>query len=144
MRGNAIAVEKTLHDQLSSDLGADVAASPVGPTCLAYTSFLQATGYAASFAEGVATVLPCYWIYEQVGRELAAAGSPDPLYQRWIDAYASSDYREIVAELLDLVDRLPTYTIDEDAVVLRFRTAAVYEWMFWDAAYRLERWPLKR
>jgi thiaminase (transcriptional activator TenA) len=142
---NAIAVEKALHDQFRSELGMDdFAASRVAPTCLAYTSFLQTTGYAASFAEGIAAVLPCYWIYERVGRELAVDGSPDPLYQRWIDAYASPDYREIVTELLNLVDRLSTYTIDEDAAVWRFRTAAVYEWMFWDAAYHLEQWPIEQ
>jgi thiaminase/transcriptional activator TenA len=142
---NAIAVEQELHEQFRSELAVnDVVASPVAPTCLAYTSFLQMTAYAAPFADGIAAVLPCYWIYERVGRELAANGSPDAVYQRWIDAYASSDYRDVVAELLGLVDRVPAYTIDLDTAVWRCRTAAVHEWMFWDAAYRLERWPLEQ
>jgi thiaminase/transcriptional activator TenA len=142
---NAIVVERALHDQFRLELGIDEAEArdaTIAPTCLAYTSFLQARAYAGSFAEGVAAVLPCYWIYLRVGRELVARGSPDSIYQRWIDAYAGPEYGEIVAELLGLVDQLALDATSEQAATDAFRSAARYEWMFWDMAYRRERWPL--
>jgi thiaminase/transcriptional activator TenA len=142
---NAIVVERALHDQFRLELGiseVEALEATVAPTCLAYTSFLQARAYAASFAEGVVAVLPCYWIYLRVGHELVVQGSPDSIYQRWINAYAGPEYGEIVAELLRLTDQLQLDTPTETAATDTFRVAARYEWMFWDMAYRHERWPL--
>lgn len=142
---NAIAVERALHDQLRLDLGIDEAtarAAPVAPTCLAYSSFLQARAYAGAFAEGVAAVLPCYWIYLRVGQRLIAQGSPNTIYQRWIDAYAGPEYSEIVSELLTLTDELTLDATTEQKASDAFSIAARYEWMFWDMAYQQEQWPL--
>jgi thiaminase len=77
----AIAVERELHAGFLADLGltpAEVEASPMAPTNKAYTSYLLASVYAGSFAEALAAVLPCYWIYAEVGAHLLQRGSPDP------------------------------------------------------------------
>ena len=72
----------------AADLGIDPASvdtAEPAPTTLAYTSYLLAAVRGGSYADGIGTVLPCYWIYWEVGRELLRRGSPDPRYQRWID-----------------------------------------------------------
>jgi len=93
---------------------------------------------------GLAAVLPCYWIYAQVGQDLLERGSPDPHYQRWIDTYAGEEFAEIVAEVLALVDRTGSVlgSAEEARARAHFATTARYEWMFFDAAYRCEDWPL--
>ena len=58
-------VELSLHGELLPALGVSVEAvdaAPVAPTTLAYNSYLLATAYGGSFADGLAAVLPCYWI----------------------------------------------------------------------------------
>ncbi len=117
---------------------------PVAPTTLAYTSYLLATAYRGAFADGLAAVLPCYWIYAEVGAELVKRGSPDPRYQRWIDTYADDEYQTIVAEVLALADLvgLTLSVADETRARAHFAATARYEWMFWDAAWRREKWPL--
>ena len=63
-------VELTLHAVLLPQLGLaneDLDRIPLSPTTLGYTSYLLATAYGGSFAEGLAAVLPCYWIYARVG-----------------------------------------------------------------------------
>jgi thiaminase/transcriptional activator TenA len=140
-------VEFALHETLLPALGMQleaVAEIPVAPTALAYTSYLLATVYSGSFADGLAAVLPCYWIYAQVGERLLASGSPDPRYQRWIDSYSSDEYATSVAEVLALTDRIgPTLTpADEARARAHFVNTARYEWMFFDAAYLRETWPL--
>jgi thiaminase/transcriptional activator TenA len=58
---------------LLADLGIDPAiAAKVesAPANLAYTSYLLATVGFGSYAEGISAVLPCYWIYWEVGKEL--------------------------------------------------------------------------
>ncbi len=89
-----IAVEQTLHGTLLASLGIDpatAAAAEPAPTTLAYTSYLLAAINGGSYAEGVGAVLPCYWIYWEVGRELLRRGSPDKRYQRWIDMYGGEE-----------------------------------------------------
>jgi len=140
-------VELTLHSALLPEIGLDATAldeSPVAPTTRAYTSYLLATAYGGSFADGLAAVLPCYWIYAEVGKSLAARGSVDSRYQRWIDSYGGEDFAETVAQVLELTDRVgPTLTTQDEAVAKdHFVTTARYEWMFFDAAYRQEIWPV--
>ena len=82
-------------------------------------------------------------LYE-VGAELVKHGSPDPRYRRWIDTYADDEYQTIVAEVLALADNVgPTLcAADEARARAHFATTARYEWMFWDAAWRREAWPV--
>jgi thiaminase/transcriptional activator TenA len=140
-------VELALHASLLPQLGLDaraVAEAPVAPTTRAYTSYLLAVAHGGSFAEGLAAVLPCYWIYAEVGAELVGRGSPDARYQRWIDTYAGDEYAAIVAEALALADRTGARLAAEEETRARrhFVTTARYEWMFWDAAWRCEVWPV--
>lgn len=89
-------VELGLHGELLPELGLDAAtleAEPVGPTTQAYTSYLLATAYAGSFADGLAAVLPCYWIYARVGAELMQRGSSDPRYSAGSTATAARSSR---------------------------------------------------
>jgi thiaminase/transcriptional activator TenA len=46
--------------------------------------------------------------------------------------------------VLDLTDRIgPDLNPDDEAVArAHFATTARYEWMFFDAAHRRERWPV--
>src|SRR3954467_12769933 len=95
----ALRVERSLHETFFRDFGLtekDVAAIPLAPTNLAYTSYLLAVAYAAPFHEALAALLPCYWIYWEVGKELERAGSADPLFSRWIGTYASEEFGSVV------------------------------------------------
>jgi thiaminase (transcriptional activator TenA) len=144
---NVTGVEQSLHRSLLPELGIDADAAAMAepaPTNLAYTSYLLATVRGGSYAEGVGVVLPCYWIYWEVGKELLRRGSPDPRYQRWIDTYGGEDFGQVVREVLAVADRLgPDLGPAERALVHRhFRVTSRYEWMFWDMGYRQEPWPL--
>ena len=75
-------------------------ATPLAPTNLAYTHYLLAVAYGAPFHEALAALLPCYWIYWEVGKELARAGSPNPLHARWIGTYGSPEFGAIVGAVV--------------------------------------------
>ncbi len=144
---NAIAVERGLHAELLGDLeltSTDVDAAGSGPVTTAYMSYLTAVCATGSYPEAVATVLPCYWIYRQVGHVLEAGSSPDPLYARWIATYGSAEFDAIVDRVLSVTDRIGSDlgAAERERCVRHFRTTARYEWMFWDAAYRRLTWPI--
>ena len=143
----ALDVERSLHEGFFRDFGLsdeEVAATAMAPTNLAYTSFLLAVAYGGSFPEALGALLPCYWIYWQVGKELLQRGSPDPLYRRWIETYGGEEFADVVRAVLSLTDRLgPELSEGErERVAARFVATSRYEWMFWDMGYRQEQWPI--
>jgi thiaminase/transcriptional activator TenA len=142
-----VTVERELHDSLLADLGLDpesIDQAEPAPTTLAYTSYLMAASRGGSYAEGVGTVLPCYWIYWEVGKELLRRGSPDPRYQKWIDTYSGDEYGDEVREVLAVTEALgrDLAPAERDRVREHFRATSRYEWMFWDMGYRQESWPV--
>jgi thiaminase (transcriptional activator TenA) len=142
-----ISDEQKLHESLLADLGIDPAtvdAAEPAPTTLAYSSYLLAVTTTGSYAEGVAAVLPCYWIYWAAGRELARRGSPVARYQQWIDTYASDDFGGVVRAVRDVADELGPGLTPAGRVLLHrhFRATSRFEWMFWDMGFRQETWPV--
>lgn len=138
---NAVVVEKALHESFDIDPDAEPSA-----VCLAYTSYLSALATRGNYPVLVAGVLPCFWIYADVGDRLLAevgdlTGHP---YEAWIGTYADPEFAEATRKAKDLTDALAEQA---DAATLAlmheaFATAARYEWMFWDAPMRAERWPI--
>ena len=144
---DAIAAELELHSSLLAELGISeesLQEAEPAPTNLAYTSYLLATVRGGSYAEGVGVVLPCYWIYWEVGKELLRRGSPDPRFQRWIGTYGAAEYGEVVAAVIAEADRIgPGLSAGERELVRRhFRTTSRYELMFWGMGYGRESWPM--
>jgi thiaminase/transcriptional activator TenA len=145
----ALRVERSLHEGFFREFGLTpeaVAATPLAPTTLAYTHYLLAVAYGAPFHEALAALLPCYWIYWEVGKELTRAGSPNPLYARWIGTYGSDEFGAVVRAVLDATDEIASSIGERERAAMRrhFVTTSRYEWMFWDMGYRCERWPFER
>jgi len=145
---DTLVVERSLHEGLFKDWGItteEVFNTPPSPTNLAYTSYLVRVAYREPFEEVIGALLPCYWIYWEVGKQLEEAGSPNPDYQRWIDTYASEEFAVPVREVLAIANEMVADLSDARRARTRRRcvTCAKYEWRFWDAAWRLEDWPVK-
>ncbi|WP_148573556.1 TenA family protein [Nocardioides caldifontis] len=143
-----IHVERTMHAEFLGELGLTTeAAAKVdrSPTLVAYTSWVkQACGMGESH-EALASVLPCFWIYCEVGQHLKRlGGSSDPLYQRWIDKYAGDAFIDATQQAVDACGRMARRVGEAglEVMVETVRMSARYEWMFWDSAYRDEQWPV--
>jgi thiaminase (transcriptional activator TenA) len=142
----AIIVERQLHHGYFARFGLsaeDLAAIETSPTCLGYTSYLLAVAQTASYAELVAALLPCFWVYHQVGTNIHKRQQGENPYQEWIDTYADENFGSVVATCRAAVDRTAT-TVDDatrERMFAAFARASEYEWLFWDSAWRLESWP---
>ncbi len=136
-------VERELHAAHVDELDG-VEASP---TCLGYTTYLQALAGDGSYPVLAAGILPCFWIYQDVGdnvlRRLGDKLTGHP-YQDWISAYADPEFAQATAGAIGIVDRLAAQAGAQvrDRMTRAFVTASRYEWMFWDAAHRMEAWPI--
>ncbi len=143
--GGAVTVERALHESYFREFEATLDVDRA-PACFAYTQFMLATAAIGSYAEGVAALLPCFWIYREVGKEIVRRsegrleGNP---YARWIETYSGVEYDESVAQMIELVEATAAGTTESERDRMRraFEFSARLEWMFWDSAYRLEVWP---
>ncbi len=143
----ALKVERALHESFFSEWGLTqeaFAATPMAPTNQAYTSYLLSVAYGAPFHEAVAALLPCYWIYWEVGKALERSGSRDPLYARWIGTYASEEFGGLVRLVIACLDEIAAGLSQAERQTMQrhFVTTTRYEWMFWEMGYRLEAWPV--
>jgi thiaminase/transcriptional activator TenA len=141
----ALVVERALHGGFFAKFGidpADAAAAEPSPTCYGYTNFLLATALQDNYASLTAAVLPCFWIYWEVGKHIAAVARPENPYRAWIDTYSDPGFGEAVTTAIAVADRAAVHASEEDRRVMldKFRRSVQYEWMFWDSAYRREAW----
>ena len=91
----------------------------------------------------LAALLPCFWIYWDVGNTIARKTVPNNPYQAWIDTYSDDGYGDAVKRVIAATDRAAAGTTA--AVRARMMTAFIrstqWEWLFWDSAYQMRGWP---
>ncbi len=142
-------VEMSLHVSFCADFGIsedELLATRPSPTTWAYTRHMINTAHQGSVGETAAVILPCSWGYSEIGRTLYARGTPkdQPLYTRWIEMYNSDEFAELADWLRGFID---SYAETAGASELKameraFMISGQYEFMFWDAAWRMEEWPV--
>ncbi len=143
----AVQVEQVLHQSYFNLFGVTpemVATTEPTPACLGYTSYLASLAATRSYEELIAGVLPCFWVYWEVGCEVKPrAVSPNP-YAAWVDTYATPSFGEATERVRALVDEAAAQGTQatRDAMAQAFHRATRFEWMFWDSAYRQAGWPI--
>jgi thiaminase/transcriptional activator TenA len=143
----AVSVEQALHERYLRDFGIDparLAEAEPSPDCLGYTSFLLATAYHDPWEVLVAALLPCFWVYWDVGSAIAQRAAPANPYRAWIDTYADQGFGAAVRMVIGIADRAASAATP--ATIARMMTAFIrstqYEWLFWDGAYQQRGWPV--
>ena len=141
--------EQALHRSYAGRFGLtaeQMAATPMAPTTYAYTRHLLATAATGTLPELLSAILPCFWIYAEVGRHFISLGPPAEThpYRDWLATYGSPDFEETAAWLRAALDRRAD---DLAATTLQrlhgiFLISSRYEYMFWDMAWRREEWPI--
>ncbi len=143
----AIIVERSLHADFFVKFGVSKeefeAAEPT-PVCEHYVSYLLRVAALEPFEVLLAALLPCFWIYREVGREIHERAADNNPYQAWIDTYAGEEFEKAVDSIISVVDDVAR---DASPRVLKamhhaFTRATQLEWMFWDSAYLEKAWPV--
>ncbi len=98
----------------------------------AYLDHLLTAG--PDYATVVAAVLPCYWIYQDVGERLAARSHDGHPYRRWLETYSDPAFAEATREAVRIADRVAAQASDADRerMARAFRVSAEHELAFFD------------
>jgi thiaminase (transcriptional activator TenA) len=109
------------------------------PSCLAYTQYFLATATTAPLEEAVTAVLPCFWIYREVGRHIAAHCKHANPYMRWIETYSSQEFSDGTDQAIFLLDELAgqASTGALERMKKAFEYSSLFEWHFWNDAYAM-------
>ncbi len=139
----AVAVEQALHGQYLTAFGVDALAVEPSPDCLGYTSFLLATAYHAPWEVLMGALLPCFWIYWDIGNAIAREAAADNRYRAWIDTYSDEAFGRAVRAVIAATNTAAENTTEAVRVRMMdgFIRSTQYEYLFWDGAYQLRRWP---
>lgn len=143
----AIVVERSLHADYFIQFGITPVAFKVAeptPVCEHYVSYLLRVAALEPFEVALAALLPCFWIYREVGKHIhGAAASPNP-YKAWISTYAGVEFEQAVGAVIKVVDEVANDASSRtrDAMHHAFKRATQLEWMFWNSAHDLKEWPV--
>jgi len=141
-------VEMDLHRSYAAEFGIsaqELEAEEKAPATHGYTDFLLRVAALGDFAELVAALLPCMWGFSDIGQRLAQDTRPkDERYARWIDMYSSTEFAELADWCRALADRVAAGLPEEALRRMEnaFLTSSRYEFLFWEMAWRQERWPV--
>lgn len=146
----ALIVESELHAGYGRKLGytpEDVAAVELGPVTHAYSNHMIATAQTGTLVEAIAALLPCPWLYAELGRHLLAriGNIPDDHpYGDWLALYSNVEFEDNTRSLLELLE-FAAEAADDSArarAQRAFRNSTRYEWMFWEQAWTRQQWPV--
>ncbi|MDI3378011.1 thiaminase II [Acinetobacter sp. V89_7] len=141
----AIVVERSLHNDFMTAFNVSketFESTPLTLACHHYTSFLTATAWSESYPVVLAALLPCFWIYAEVGRAIVSQSVPNNPYQAWIDTYAGEEFHTAVRNVIATVDKVAA-RCDADTLEkmhAAYTMGAKLEWLFWDSAYHQRQW----
>lgn len=135
--------ERELHDFYFKEYQV-TASDKKGPACFSYCAHLLERAALGTPAEGMAALLPCFWIYREVGNHIRKLADDDNPYFKWIESYSSDVYSITVDKAVALTDRLAAEAGEEERVRMleSFIASSRFEFCFWDDACRLKDWPV--
>lgn len=140
----AVVVERQLHQNFYEQHGTEMDPDK-SPSCFSYTNFLLSTAATKDNVVNIAALLPCFWIYREVGLEIYENAAEDNPYQEWIDTYAGEEFNKSVDRAIEITDEVAARESKErlEEMTEAFIKSTELEWMFWDSAYKKEQWPLQ-
>ena len=136
----ALVAEQTLVHQFFREKGGYKETNQITRANLAYTSYLLQLSALEPVEVGVAAVLPCFWIYREVGLSITNNSVANNPYERWISTYSGEEFSRSVDDAIHIFDSLA----EEASEAIRqrmcdaFYKSSVLEWHFWEDAYHMK------
>jgi thiaminase/transcriptional activator TenA len=133
----AIATELALHQVFKPNLP-EASVQEKNPACFAYTNFLLSQAVYQPLEVSFAAVLPCFWIYEEVGKyALSKAVLSDHPYKAWLETYAGNEFQALVEEMIEITENAAQQAAKpiRSEMEKAYQAASVLEYKFWNDAF---------
>ncbi|EPR75424.1 Hydroxymethylpyrimidine phosphate kinase ThiD [Leifsonia rubra CMS 76R] len=130
-----IVTELQLHESWSTD-GELFGATP-SATTTAYLNHLLATAARGDYAVLAAALLPCFWVYYDVGSRLHPLAHAEHPYADWLTTYADKEFADAAEQANTLVTALAADATPQvrEAMLSAFVASTKHERDFFAAAH---------
>ena len=117
---------------------------PPAPTVYNYINHLYVCINRGSISQSLASLLPCYWLYNKLGKTWVKKGSPVSFYQKWLDSCASLNSTKDTQFMIRLVNQVANQANkkQKDKMIEAFLKSSVFELHFWQMAQTKESWDI--
>ena len=121
----------TLHD---SWIPEGAGAVPMDAVTTGYTNHLLSRAQLGDYGELIAAILPCYWLYQDIGDRLAARNHADHPFGNWLAMYGDPHFAEATLAAKTYVARALDTASDaqRERMWQAFVESCVWELRFFD------------
>lgn len=138
------AAELELHRTVFQELGCtekELEEFEPAPAAYNYVSHMYNAAHNGDVAEAFAAMLPCPWLYQEIGEKYKNAKPGVKLYEEWIAMYSSPDYKEKIELQKSMMNRFAEEQPEKVArLKSHFKKSCYYEWKFWEMPWTFEDW----
>ncbi|GAA2985868.1 thiaminase II [Lentilactobacillus parakefiri] len=120
----------------------EIVQTPIAPNAYSYVTHMYHELNEGTPSRAAAALLPCYWLYNEIGQRLIQAGSPIKVYQQFIETYDSPAFTTATNKMRAIVDQLGASASAEEQEQMQtaFLRSSYFELHFWEMAYKHEQW----
>ncbi len=109
------------------------------PTTKAYIDWERSAAESETLPVAWAALLPCFWVYGEVGKFVAQHRRADSPYASWLAGYGDPAYDATVEKAVAIADRLLSWNPkSRQRATAAFMKSVKMEAALWDAAVKLE------
>lgn len=111
----------------------------IAPATVSFTSYLVSMSSTEPVEVAIAAILPCFWVYREMGLSIARNSINNNIYAEWIKNYSSKTFSESVDVVIKIFDELGENATNEirEKMLDVFYKSTCLEWHFWNDAYNL-------
>lgn len=118
-------------------------ATAPAPATVAYLDHLRSVAFGGDYAELIAAVLPCFWLYTDLGQRLHAgefggyARDPRHPYASWLATYADPAFEDATDQAIALVSAVAATAppATRDRMLRAFEVSSAHELAFFAAPF---------
>jgi len=105
------------------------------PAIERYTGHLLETAKKASVEVAVASLIPCFWVYNDLGRTMQY--NPTNPYSSWIQSYSGEVFTAATQSITCIADEVGDVSSQfiQEKMIQAFTLSTKYEISFWDSVY---------
>lgn len=137
---DSVACEKALHEVFVKEF--EIPKQNIKSTaCKMYNDFLCDSVKNKSIEVGLAAIMPCFKVYNEVGKHIYASHTTkNNPYKIWINAYSDEGFTNDVIKYSAVADKYAEKASKDiiDLMTSAYVNATKLEYMFWDTAYNQE------
>ena len=136
--------ELALHATVFKELGIPeekVNSFRPAPAAYNYISHMYQAVYNGDAAESLAAMLPCPWLYQEIGAYYRDTKPGVKVYEEWIQMYSDCAFERSVEEQIEMMDRYADENRHKSSILKEhFLRSCYYEWQFWEMSWTMQDW----